>query len=151
METKIRNEYKIKFLSHGIVAALFILVGLGEVTNTINIVDTIQAKVFFGMAIIAIASAGTAFYSYYLLRKSSKAMEAIVVAESDERTIAVKNEAYAKTFLILKWLLTYTFFTYTFLLPKEVFVSFGWWSLLLIYLSSLLMSAGIYIFVDKKY
>lgn len=151
MENKIKKEYKIKFLSHCFIGVIFLLIGVAEVCNIINIVNSSKAKVFFGMAFIAFSTSLGLFLNYYLLKKDSTSMEKMIVAESDERNIAVRNEVYAKTFLILKWIITYLLFTYTFLFPKEIFVSFGWWSLSLIFLSSMVMSGSIYIFVNKKY
>jgi hypothetical protein len=151
MESSVIKEYKIKALAHCIIGLIFLGVGVGLWSDTLKFVDSSKAKVFFGLTIVAVATAIGPFINYYLLKKNTKEMESLIVAETDERSIAVRNEAYAKTFSILKWVIIYITLAYTFMFPKEAFVSFAWWSIFIIFLTAMIMSVGIYIFVNKKY
>jgi hypothetical protein len=129
--------------------AIFLLLGLVQSLNIVNI--TGNAKVLFGLAVFAFCAGIGPFYNFYLLKKDAASMKPIVVSESDERNLTVRNETYARTFSILQWVITYIFFGYTWLFPKEIFVSFGWWSILVIFMSAILIKIPIYIMVNKKY
>lgn len=147
METSIKNNYKIKSMFHAIVGIVFLLIGIAEATHIINF--TSNNKIFFGLAIIAFGAAIAPFINYYLIKKDPSSMETVIVAESDERNISIKNAALAKSYSILRWILLYVFFAYTFLFPKEALVTFGWWSITLICLGSNLLSLLIYFYTEK--
>lgn len=144
METNIKNNYKTKFFFHAVVGVVFLLLGIAEAFQILNF--TSNNKIFFGLAIIAFGTAAAPYINYYLIKKDPVSMETIIVAESDERNIAIRNAALAKSYSILRWILLYVFFAYTFLFPKEALVTFGWWSITLICIGSNLLSLIIYFY-----
>lgn len=149
MENSIIKKYKISFFTHCIIGLTFFLLALAEGLNIIDIVE--NNKILGGMAILALGASGAQFLYFYMIKKNSPSVQPIIVAESDERNIAVKNEAEAKTFSVLKIMIFYIYFAYTFLFPEEIFVSFGWWSVTIIFMTSVIMSGLIFFFVNKKY
>lgn len=148
METSIKNKYKTKFLFHGAVGIVFLILGIAQAAQLTNF--TSDNKIFWGLSIIAFSVAIAPYINYYLIKKDPSSMETVIVAESDERNISIKNTALAKSYSILKWTLLYIFFAYSFLFPKETFVTFGWWSITLLCIGSNLLSLIIYFYTEKR-
>ncbi|MHB8074975.1 hypothetical protein [Desulfosporosinus fructosivorans] len=95
------------------------------------------------MAIIALSLTPLAVaLAYYVkLLGIKKSPQAFIINEIDERLVALKNEADAKTFKIVQGALFLTYMGYTLILPKEVFESVGWWLLMILMLISFISQA----------
>jgi hypothetical protein len=66
------------------------------------------------------------------IKKSPNKMKEILVNESDERLVALKNEADAKAFRIVQSALFLAYMGYTLMVPEDIFESVGWWILLVL-------------------
>ena len=59
-------------------------------------------------------------------------MRNIIINESDERLVALRNEADAKAFKALQGALFLTYMGYTLMVPEDIFESVGWWIILVL-------------------
>jgi len=59
-------------------------------------------------------------------------MKKIIIQESDERLVALKNEADAKALKIIQGSIFLAYMGYTLMVPEDIFESVGWWILLVL-------------------
>lgn len=124
-----------------IVGIVFLAVGLLFIQLDVSIIS--NNKALIGLSVIPLSTAIVYFIKLTRIKKSSKKMRSIIIKESDERLVALNNEADAKTFKILKGALFLTYCGYTFMVPEDVFKSVGWWILIIILLGSLFLQGMI--------
>lgn len=126
---KVRKDTKLILL-----ATLVIGVGLlaaGLLLRSLNI-DQINHKAIIGLSFIPLAVAAMSYYKLNLIKKDPNKIRDILINESDERLVAVNNEADAKAFRIVQGLLFLAYMGYTLMVPKDIFESIGWWILLVL-------------------
>ncbi|SEN47597.1 hypothetical protein SAMN04488134_101173 [Amphibacillus marinus] len=92
-------------------------------------------KVFIALSLIPFS---VSLVSFLKLMKLNKYPQTIV-AETDERLVAEKNEADAKTLKIIQGTLFLIYLSYTFVIPDDIFKTIGWWMTLLVLLISLFL------------
>ncbi|QHE53997.1 hypothetical protein [Pontibacillus sp. HMF3514] len=90
-------------------------------------------KAFLALSLIPFSAALASFLKLLKIKNDPK----VVVSETDERLVAQRNEADAKTLKVLQGILFLTYLGYTFIVPEDVFKSFGWWVALFVFLFSL--------------
>ncbi|MYL71591.1 hypothetical protein GLW00_12050 [Halobacillus litoralis] len=110
--------------------ALFITWFIFE-TTTISFTNS---KAFLALSLIPFSAALASFLKLMKIKKNPK----IIVSETDERLVAEKNQADAKTLKVLQGILFLSYLGYTFIIPEDTFKSFGWWVTLCVLLFSLL-------------
>lgn len=93
----------------------------------------INNKAFLALSLIPFSAALASSLKLLKIRKHPQWM----VSEIDERLVAEKNEAEAKTLKSLQGLLFLSYLGYTFVSPEEIFQSIGWWITLSVLLFSL--------------
>lgn len=93
----------------------------------------INNKAFLALSLIPFSAALASSLKLMKIRKHPQWM----VSEIDERLVAEKNEAEAKTLKALQGLLFLSYLGYTFVSPEEIFQSIGWWITLSVLLFSL--------------
>lgn len=94
----------------------------------INLVPNNRALV--GLSFIPLSVALMYYVKLVSIRKSPQKMHPLIISESDERLVALKNEANAQAFRILQAALFLTYMGYTLMVPADIFESIGWWILL---------------------
>ncbi|WP_226578004.1 hypothetical protein [Halobacillus litoralis] len=110
-------------------AALFITWIIFE-TNDLPFSEN---KAFLALSLIPLSAALASFLKLMKIKKNPE----MIVHETDERLVAEKNEADAKTLKILQGLLFLSYLGYTFIIPEDTFRSIGWWITLSVLLFSL--------------
>ncbi|WP_064091303.1 hypothetical protein [Rossellomorea aquimaris] len=122
---KIIKETKLT-ISVSLLISIFLLV-TWAVFETMDISFT-DNKAFLALSLIPFSTAIAFFIKLMKIKKDPK----VIVSETDERLVAEKNEADAKTLKVLQGLLFLIYLGYTFMFPEEVFKSIGWWIALII-------------------
>ncbi|MCA0173811.1 hypothetical protein [Bacillus sp. RAR_GA_16] len=84
----------------------------------------INNKAFLALSLIPFSAALASSLKLMKIRKHPQWM----VSEIDERLVAEKDEAEAKTLKSLQGLLFLSYLGYTFVSPEEIFQSIGWWN-----------------------
>ena len=120
-----------------IVGAVLFTVGL--VIRQWEIALFSDNKALLALSLLPFSLAFVSFLKLSRIKKSPEKMRSIIIRESDERVVALNNEADARTFKVLQGMLFLAYFGYTFMFPQEVFESIGWWILLILILSSMLL------------
>ena len=90
-------------------------------------------KALIGLSFLPLSVAVMSLVRILRLRKSPDKMRSIIIHESDERIIAIKNEAYAKAFKLLLGILSIFYFGYTLMFPEDIFETVGWWLLFILF------------------
>ncbi|GAA0378404.1 hypothetical protein [Bacillus horti] len=134
---KIVKESKMVMTVSLIVGLALLAVGLVSRQWDIPLLSDNQA--LFALSLLPLSMAFVSFLKVSRIKNSPQKMRSILIKESDERLVALSNEADAKTFKILQGALFLAYFGYTFIFPQEVFESVGWWILLVLLLGSMLL------------
>ncbi|MGR9050556.1 hypothetical protein ACQ4XT_18135 [Halobacillus faecis] len=109
--------------------ALFITWFIFETTA----ISFTNSKAFLALSLIPLSAALASFLKLMKIKKNPK----IIVSETDERLVAEKNQADAKTLKVLQGVLFLSYLGYTFIIPEHTFKSIGWWVTLSVLLFSL--------------
>lgn len=117
----------------------FFLMTVGLVFRQWDIALLSNNKALFALSILPLSLAFVSYLKLLRIKKSPQKMRSIIIKENDERLVALNNEADAKTFKILQGIMFLAYFSYTFMLPQEIFKSVGWWTLLILLLGSMLL------------
>jgi hypothetical protein len=116
-----------------------LLITAGILLNILNSPLIENKKAIIGLSFIPL---GTSLYSWlniYFIKKFPKGMKPVIVSENDERLVAIRNEADAITFQVLRWALMLVFFGYTFMVPKDIFETPSWWIIFGFYFMSYML------------
>ncbi|MCA0970683.1 hypothetical protein LCM20_08795 [Halobacillus litoralis] len=115
--------------------SLFASLALLITWTTVELMNTSfgNDKALLALSIIPLSAALASYLKLIKINKDPQKM----VAETDERLVAEKNEADAKALKLLQGILFLTYMGYTFIFPEETFQSLGWWVTLGILLLSL--------------
>lgn len=116
-----------------------VLLTFGIVSRPLDIALISDNNALLALSLLPLSLAFVSFLKLSRIKKSPQRMRSIIIKESDERLVALNNEADAKTFKILQGVLFLAYFGYTFIFPQEVFESVGWWILIILLLSSMLL------------
>lgn len=121
-----------------------LLLSAGIIFDIYNINIVQNNKALVGLSFIPLAVALCSFVNLLMLKRSPRSMRDIVISETDERLTAIRNEADAKAFRVLRWALLLAFFGYTLMVPSDVFEAIGWWILLVFFFISQFLPAVFY-------
>ncbi|MBN9654173.1 hypothetical protein J0K78_07845 [Halobacillus sp. GSS1] len=110
--------------------ALFITWFIFETTA----ISFTNSKAFLALSLIPFSAALASFLKLMKIKRNPK----IIISETDERLVAEKNQADAKTLKVLQGVLFLSYLGYTFIIPEDTFKSIGWWVTLSVLLFSLL-------------
>lgn len=145
---KIVKETKLIMFSFLIVGLLLLAVGIIFSVFKINIIQ--NNKAITGLSFIPLSLALTYFIKLLLIKKSPKNMHDVIIFQYDERLVAIRNEADAKAFRILHWILFMVFMGYTLIIPDDIFESVGWWIILGLLLISYMLQVIFSILSNRK-
>lgn len=125
---KIVKETKLIMIITLVIGLVLLALGISFGLLDINLIKNNRAIV--GLSFIPLSVAFVYYIKLTRIKKSPEKMREILVNESDERLVALKNEVDAKAFKIIQGALFLTYMGYTLMVPEDIFESAGWWSLL---------------------
>lgn len=118
-----------------------LLLGAGIIFHILHIDYFPNNKALIGLSLIPFSVALVYYLKLSLIKKYPQRMKEIIVNESDERIVHLKNETDAKSLKILQATIFLVYMGYTFMVPADIFVSVGWWLLLVIFMASFIIQA----------
>lgn len=147
IEKVIRDE-KLEIYAN-LVAGLVILAA-GIFFTVSETAVKINEKAIIGLSFIPLAAAFGTAYQLRAIQKHPKETRSMVIAMSDERLAARRNEAEAIAHRLMGWLLRLTFFGYTLMFPADIFETVGWWFITFLFCLSYLLPVVVLGFIGKK-
>jgi len=138
-EKIVKNAKIMMIVSIGVGILLLILGILFSLTDASFISNN---RSLVGLSLIPFSLALVYYIKLSRIKKSPQSMKSIIINESDERLIALKNEADAKSFKIVQATIFLFYMAYTLIVPEDIFESIGWW-ILLVLLFITFLSQGI--------
>lgn len=132
---KVVKETKL-IMTVSLIAGLVLLI-VGLVARQVEIAIISDTKAVLALSLLPLSMAFVSFLKLLRIQKSPQRMKSFLIKESDERLVALSNEADSKTLKILLGALFLAYFGYTFMYPEEVFKSVGWWMLLILLLGAM--------------
>ncbi|KUG05390.1 hypothetical protein ASZ90_017195 [hydrocarbon metagenome] len=107
-----------------------VLLGAGMVFSAINVSFISNHKAIVGLSFIPLSIAFVYYLKLKNIIKNPQKMKKVIIHESDERLVALKNEADAKALKIIQGAIFLGYMGYTLMVPEDVFESVGWWILM---------------------
>jgi len=117
-----------------------VILAVGVIFNFIKI-DLVNNKAIMALSLTPLSMAFVYYLKLSAIKKSPQKMRDIIITESDERLVAVKNEANSQALKIQQGALFLTYMGYTLMVPGDVFESIGWWILMILLLVSFMSQA----------
>jgi uncharacterized membrane protein len=145
---KIIKETKVAMTASLVIGLVLLATGIIFSLLDINLIK--NNKAIIGLSFIPLCVAFVYYLKLTRIRKSPQKMREILVNESDERLVALKNEADAKAFRIIQGALFLAYMGYTLMVPEDIFESAGWWILLVLLFVSFIAQGIISSKVMKK-
>lgn len=111
-----------------------VLLGTGIIFSNINVSFITNPKAIIGLSFIPLSAAFVYYLKLTKIINNPQQMKKIIIHESDERLVALKNEADAKALKIIQGSIFLGYMGYTLMVPEDVFESVGWWILMVLML-----------------
>lgn len=127
----------------------FMLLATGVVFSLLDLTLIKNNRALIGLSLIPLSIGFMYYYKYTKIKKTPSKMKEIIINESDERIVNLKNEADAKTLKIVQGALFLTYMGYTLMIPEDIFEAVGWWILLILLFVSFI-SQGIFTSIVMK-
>ena len=128
-----------KLIMNVTLIAGIVLLAAGILFTQMDIHLISNNKALIALSLLPLSMAFVYFLKLSSIKKSPHKMRSILIKENDERLVAIKNEADAKTFKVIQGALFLTYFGYTFIVPEDIFKVAGWWILIILLLASLFL------------
>ena len=112
------------------IAIGLVLLIAGVVFSIIDVNLISNKKALIGLSFIPLSVAFVYYSKLSKIKKAPHKMKNIIINESDERLVALKNEADAKSFKLIQGSIFLSYMAYTLMVPEDIFESIGWWILL---------------------
>jgi hypothetical protein len=128
-----------KLIMNVTLIAGIVLLATGILFTQMDIHLISNNKALIALSLLPLSMALVYFLKLSSIKKSPHKMRSILIKENDERLVAIKNEADAKTFKVIQGALFLTYFGYTFIVPEDIFKGAGWWILIILLLASLFL------------
>ncbi len=138
-QKKIIQETRLYIIVALIVGFALLAAGIVLQITDSNLIANKKALV--GLSFIPFAFALMNYFKLIKLLKSPEKMKHVIVDETDERLVRLRNEVDAKTFKFLRWAIFLAYMGYTFIVPTDIFESLGWWLLLILLIFSFVIQA----------
>lgn len=139
---KIVSQTKFNIVTGMITGVLLITTGI--IFSMFDLVPVKMTKAIIGLSFIPFGFAFANFVNLLRIKKSPQKMRTVIIAHNDERLVAIRNEADARAFRILQWLLFMVYMGYTLMVPNDIFEAVGWWIILIILFVSYILQVVIY-------
>jgi hypothetical protein len=142
---KITREARIIMLICLVVGG--VLLGAGIILDISNLSIFSNTKGLVGLSFVPLSLALVYYLKLRGITRYPQRMKDVIISESDERLVALKNEADAKAFKIIQAAIFLFFMGHTLLFPDDIFESVGWWMiatlLFVALISQAVMAAGV--------
>lgn len=120
-----------------LIMAICLTVGLvllvaGIIVSFVEMSFITNPRAVIGLSIIPLSGALVYYLKLRNIKKSPQKMKNIIISESDERLVALKNEADAKAFKLVQAVIFLGYMGYTLMVPEDIFESVGWWIIMII-------------------
>lgn len=146
---KIIKETKQIFIATVTIGLMMLLTGIIFNILEVNIIK--NNKAIIGLSFIPLSLSIFYYVKLIKIMKNPSKMKKTIIAETDERIVASRNEADAKSFRIIQGILFLFYIGYTLMVPEDIFESVGWWMLLLLLIISFgLQSIFSYLEMNKN-
>jgi vacuolar-type H+-ATPase subunit I/STV1 len=109
-----------------------VLLVAGIIVSFVDVSFITNPKAVIGLSIIPLSGALVYYLKLTNIKKSPQKMKNIIISESDERLVALKNEADAKAFKLVQAVIFLGYMAYTLMVPEDIFESVGWWIIMVI-------------------
>ncbi|MEW6696104.1 MAG: hypothetical protein ACOY35_08915 [Bacillota bacterium] len=109
-----------------------VLLGAGIVFGIMDVGFISNKRALIGLSLIPLSVAFVYYLKLSRIKKSPQKMKNIIISESDERLVTLKNEADAKAFKIIQGAIFLSYMGYTLMVPEDIFESVGWWILMVL-------------------
>lgn len=106
------------------------LLSTGIIFRVLDVSFIPNKRALIGLSFIPFSVAFVYLLKLLRIKKTPQKMKNIIINESDERLVALKNEADAKAFKIIQATIFMSYMGYTFMVPEDIFESVGWWILM---------------------
>jgi hypothetical protein len=107
-----------------------VLLIAGLVFSVMDVSFISNKKSLIGLSFIPLSLAFVYYLKLSKIKKSPQKMKSIIISESDERLVALKNEVDAKSFKLIQGSIFLSYMAYTLMVPEDIFESIGWWILM---------------------
>jgi predicted membrane chloride channel (bestrophin family) len=139
---KLVSQTKFNIIVSIITGVLLLLTGI--IFSMFDLVPVKMTKAITGLSFIPFGFAFANFINLLRIKKSPQKMRTVIVSHNDERLVAIRNEADARAFRILQWLLFMVYMGYTLMVPNDIFEAVGWWIILIILFVSYILQGILY-------
>lgn len=145
---KIIRDSKVIMIVTVVIGVMLLAAGASFSFMNINIISNNRAII--GLSFIPFGVAFAYYFKIRSIKKSPQKMRSIIISESDERLISLRNEADAKAFKITQGALFLAYMGYTLLFPEDIFEAFGWWLMLIVMFVSFFAKAMMSMLIMSK-
>ncbi len=120
-----------------LIMAVCLTVGLvllvaGIIFSFVDVSFITNPKAVIGLSLIPLSAALVYYLKLTNIKKSPQKMKNIIISESDERLVALKNEADSKAFKLVQAAIFLGYMGYTLMVPEDIFESVGWWIIMIL-------------------
>lgn len=116
-----------------------LLFGAGIVFSFIDVSFIANPKAIVGLSFIPLSTAFVYYLKLSKIKNDPQKMKKIIIRESDERLVALRNEADAKALKMIQGSIFLGYMGYTLMVPEDVFESVGWWILMVLMLFAIMV------------
>ena len=116
-----------------------VLLGAGIIFSFIDVSFIANPRAIVGLSFIPLSTAFVYYLKLTKIKNSPQRMKKIIIQESDERLVALKNEADAKALKIIQGSIFLAYMGYTLMVPEDIFESVGWWILMVLTLIAIMV------------
>jgi len=127
-----------------------VLLGAGIVFGIMDVGFISNKRALIGLSFIPLSVAFVYYLKLSRIKKSPQKMKNIIISESDERLVALKNEADAKAFKIIQGAIFLSYMGYTLMVPEDILESVGWWILMVLLFITFMSQAILAMKVTKN-
>jgi hypothetical protein len=128
-----------------------VLLGTGIMFSLMEINFIPNNKALIGLSFIPLTMAFTYYVKLLTIKKSPQKMKTMIINENDERLVGIRNEGDAKAFKSIQGALFLAYMGYTFMVPKDIFESVGWWILLILLFMSFILQGIFFKIIMGRY
>lgn len=145
---KVIRDSKLIMIVTLVIGVVLLAAGASFSFMNINIISNNRAII--GLSFIPFGMAFAYYIKMRSIKKSPQKMRSLIINESDERLISLRNEADAKAFKITQGALFLAYMGYTLLLPEDIFEAYGWWLMLIVMFVSFAAKAIMLMIIMSK-
>jgi hypothetical protein len=113
-----------------------ILLGLGLTFGFLEGDLQKYSKGIVGLSFLPLSVSFVSYIKLKMIRNNPGKMKDMIIEDTDERILSLRNESDAKAFRIVQGAIFLSYMGYTLLVPGDIFEAIGWWILLVLCLTT---------------